>query len=93
MSKPDPKDLTILLWSEKWSNEEHRFIDQLWIVVHGEDVLCQGIPRFPYMIYEPIKWHSYQECHKWVDSGCIGDIQEGLTNLNILFTNKIVKRG
>ena len=92
MSKPTPEELTILLWSEEWSNEEHRFINQLWVVVHGEKVLCQGIPKFPYTIYDPIRWNNHQKCSEWVKNGCIGEIQASLTNLNILFSDKIIKR-
>ena len=92
MTKPDPKELTIVKCFEEWSNEKHSFINPMWMVVYGEDVLCQGLPRYPFIIYEPIRWKNYQECKAWVDSGCIADIQEGLTNLNILFTNKIIRK-
>jgi hypothetical protein len=91
MSKPDPKELTIIHWSKEWSNKAHEFINHKWVVAHGEKILCQGIPEYPYIIYEPIKWVRFQECLDWVNTGCIADIQEGLTNLNILFTEKQVK--
>lgn len=63
-----------------------------WIVVNRDNnsILCQGIRKYPYIIYQPIEWKDYNDCDKWCKVGYISEIQESFGNLDIRFTDKLL---
>lgn len=78
MSKPDSDELKVFEY------------DKLYAVRHNDKILCQLInTTVEYYIAYPILWKSYCDCVKWVEDGCIGEVQEGHQNLRIKFTENI----
>lgn len=71
-----------------------RMSDNCWIIVHKqtETILCQSWRYFQWMLSEPIKFKTANNAQKWITEGCIADIQESLTNLNIGFVNEQIRR-
>ena len=87
-----PENLKVLEFTSKYDNETHTF-SNTWIVIDTStlEVLCQGIRAFPYHVYHPIQWVSYQGAQKWInEGGCIGDIQENHSNLNVGFKKEFI---
>lgn len=60
------------------------------IVCDEGKVLCQGIRRYPWMMFFPITWNR-KRAEEWIASGNIGELQEELTNLAVGFEDKHVK--
>ena len=63
-----------------------------WMVINKkEEVLCQGIRHYPYIVYYPILWNNYHSCEEWIKSGCMADIQENHSNLNCGFRKSMIE--
>ena len=84
MSKPISQELSILQYGCKYTNEK-KFHDFSWVIVHEDKILCQGIKKYPFIIYHPIIWKDHKAAEVWIESGSIAEIQESFTNLNIGF--------
>lgn len=71
-----------------------RISDDCWVIVHKptDTMLCQSWRYFEWMLSEPIKFKTAGNARKFVTEGCIADIQESLTNLNIGFVNEQMRR-
>ena len=55
-------------------------------VAHKEEgVLCQGARCFEGWTWEPIRWRSSAAAWRWIQSGSLAEIQEGLGNLVVQF--------
>jgi hypothetical protein len=67
--------------------------EPLWIIIHPESgkTLCQGIndtigsPYRRLCVFHPILWKRYDAAAEWIKSGCIAEIQESHSNLNVGF--------
>jgi hypothetical protein len=73
-----------------WDCHEHR--DELWIsnsctVYHKEHgQLCWWEVHWDCIIYHPIQFKDKTAAAKWIGEGCIADIQEGLSRLQVGFS-------
>lgn len=76
--------------SKRWDCHDHR--DELQVshqctVYHPEHgQLCYGMRQFFSWLYFPIRFGSRAAALKWVESGWISELQEGLSVLNVGFT-------
>lgn len=87
-----PENLKVLEFSSKY-DEKTSLFSHTWIVIDTLtlEVVCQGIRVYPYYLYHPIQWVSYEEAQNWINQGgCIGDLQEGLSNLNVSFKKEFI---
>ena len=72
-----------------------RILDDEWFVIQRTTgkVLCYGQRFFVHqhyvVLYRPILFKSYSAADKWVKDGCMADIQEGLSILDVRFTNEM----
>ncbi len=66
--------------------------DSEWWIVHQptETVLCQSWNNYGWLLTEPLRWKSAVTANKWIESGCIGELQESLTNLAVGFQNQLI---
>jgi hypothetical protein len=92
MSKPKSKELIIVEWSSKWNDEQNGFSDFRWVIVHKNKILCQGMKRYPFIIYSPILWKDHKAAKEWIESGSIGELQESFSNLNVSFSKNFLER-
>jgi hypothetical protein len=61
------------------------------IVYHPEHgVLSQGIMDFRTMVFHPVVFRDGVAAQKWIDDGCIAEVQENLGNLAVGFTKTTV---
>lgn len=83
---------------EPWDCHEHK--DEMFVcnkvVCHPEHgQLCFLSTTFQnsgkYTVSSPIEFNTEAAAQKWIDSGCIGEIQESLNYLHVGFTNVMVK--
>lgn len=51
---------------------------------HGQ--LCYCEKHWDCLLYHPIKWKDQTAAYKWINDGCIADIQEGLVCLAVGFS-------
>lgn len=63
-----------------------------WIIVEPirEKVLCVKDRIYACYISTPIQFKTFEAAEKWVQSGTIAELQEGLGTLHIGFTNSLV---
>ena len=47
--------------------------------------LCEGENHYCGTLYHPIRFKSREAAGKWINNGCIAELQESLTNLNVGF--------
>lgn len=70
-------------------------VGNVFIIADAEDgsVLCWG-SRLSYdlHIYQPIHWTDYAKAEEWVKDGCIGQLQESWTHLDIGFRKNHVRK-
>lgn len=70
----------------------HRHKDELFITIfntichpiHGQ--LCQGFRTYEGTTFHPIVFKDKISANKWIEKGCIAELQEGLSNLKVGFT-------
>ena len=88
------KDFRAIEWNKEWDNESNRFHKHTWIVIDFDDesILCQGIKQWPFWVWHPIVWNNYQSSIKWAKTGCIGEIQESMSNLHVGFKKNFIER-
>ncbi len=70
---------------------------QIWWDDYDEDtcddaVLCVGTDRYDVTVYNPISWSTYGEAQKWINEGCIAEIQESLMILDVGFRKELIVR-
>jgi hypothetical protein len=73
-----------------------RLYDGAWVVIAIRDdqpptVLCQGIRDYDIMVFHPIRWKTYQGAETWVLNGCIGQLQEEMSDLAVGFQTEQAK--
>ncbi len=82
--------------NERWNCHEHR--DELLTsyeatVYHLEKgQLCWYEMHYYCIIYHPIKFKDRHAAQKWIDNGCIAEIQESLSTLHIGFSTKSTEK-
>ena len=74
--KPDTDELKVFKYEDGWA------------VHHNGKMLCHLIKEWDFKIAYPVLWKTFSACEKWVNEGCIADIQEAHMNLSIVFTDK-----
>lgn len=81
----------------KWSSYTIENIRYTWIVldIRNGKILCETSDTFfsgrtKYVLHSPIEWKNHSDCTKWIESGCIGELQGSLSNLHVRFHNKLV---
>jgi len=81
--------------TERWDCHQHR--DELKVsdaaaVYHPErGVLCYGEHHWDVAIYYPVLFKDKAAAYKWIESGCIAEIQESFHNLDIGFRTQTIK--
>lgn len=81
---------------ERWDCHEHR--DELLssnaaTVYHLErGQLCSWEVYWDCIIYHPVQFTDRHAAQKWIESGCIADIQESFSMLQVGFSNKTLER-
>lgn len=63
-----------------------------FIVINKPDatVLCVGICRYGMTIYDPVKWRKYDDAQRWIDKGCMAEIQESYMILDCGFRKELL---
>ena len=75
---------------EHW--DVHRHKDELQVsdfatVYHPErGQLCQCERQWNVVLYHPIRFNDRSAAYKWIQSGTIAELQEGLMNLGVGFS-------
>jgi hypothetical protein len=75
---------------EKWDVHQHK--DELCVsdaatIFHPEHgQLCWCERHWDYLLFHPIKWNDRAAAYKWINEGCIAEIQEGLSCLAVGFS-------
>jgi len=78
--------------TERWNCHDHR--DELKVsdfcaVYHPEHgVRCYGEHSWDVAIFHPVLFKDKAAAYKWIESGCIAEIQESFHNLNVCFTKQ-----
>jgi hypothetical protein len=65
-----------------------------WIIIDITDnsVLCYGTkPLAGLMFFTPVRWIENFAAQKWIENGCIANIQESFQNLNCGFVREFVR--
>ena len=75
--------------TERWDCHKHRHelkVSRARTVYHPEPgQLCQWVQHWDANIYLPIVFNSAHDARKWMEEGCIADLQESLGNLHVGF--------
>ena len=67
-------------------------IGKNFVVIHGSaGVLSYKIKDcWYYMMFQPYYFSCFDTANKWVESGCIAEIQEGLSELGVGFMKEMI---
>lgn len=75
--------------NDRWDPHAHRDelrVSVFYTVYHPEQgQLCQGHRELYGTVFVPIQFASREQARKWIQEGCIADLQESLTNLQVGF--------
>lgn len=92
------EDLEVIkIHDEKWVVAKKTGYKPPWWEKDEEDttdysLLCIGWHCYDSVIYEPISWSTHAEAQKWIDEGCIADIQESIMCLDVGFRKELIVR-
>jgi len=66
--------------------------DKSAIVIHDDiGILCVKYrDRFYYKLYQPVQFTDVEKAQKWVNSGCIAEIQENFNELDVGFRKEMI---
>ncbi len=85
-----PKEHTMTTPEPTWNVHEHRnelrVSDNRTIYHPEKGQLCYQERHYDCILYYPVKFKDKQSAYKWIESGCIADIQESLQTLSVGFS-------
>lgn len=66
--------------------------DKTAIVIHKDiGILCVKYrDKYPYKLYEPVKFTDAQKAQKWVESGYMAQLQENFSELDVGFRKEMI---
>ena len=66
--------------------------DKTAIVIHKDiGILCVKYrKRYDYTLYEPVKFKDVERAQKWVETGCMAELQEGFSELDVGFRKEMI---
>jgi len=86
---------TNLKKEKRWDVHDHKdelYVSLFYTVYHPEKgQLCTWERETYAIVYLPIQFKTKALAYKWIESGTIAEIQEGMTCLRVGFTNLCFK--
>ena len=79
------------MWNVHENKEELKISDANTIYHPEHGVLCYVETGGDVYLYHPINFKTKALAAKWIENGCIAEIQEGLGTLKVGFSTVVIK--